>query len=166
VCNFGLIAKPLTELLRKHTIFHWTSVHEDSFQTLKKALVSARVLALPNFSRPFCIETDASASGIGAVLTQDGHPLAYISRALGPKSRGLSTYEKEYMAVLLAIQQWRQYLQSAEFTIFTDQQSLVQLTNQRLHTIWQQKLFSKLLGLQYRIVYKPGSTNRAADALS
>lgn len=109
------------------------------------------------------------ALGIGAVLTQDGHPLAYISRALGPRSRGLSTYEKAYMAVLLAVQQWRQYLQFGEFTIFTDQQSLVQLTDQRLHTPhtpWQQKLFTKLLGLQYRIVYKPGSANRAADVLS
>lgn len=84
----------------------------------------------------FCIETDASAVGIGVVLTQDGHPLAYISRALGPKSKGLSTYEKEYMAVLMAVQQWRQYLHFAEFTIFTDQQSLVQLTDQRLHTPW------------------------------
>jgi len=166
VRNFGIIARPLTELLRKNTIFRWTSSHDQSFQALKQALVSAPVLALPNFSRPFSIETDASAGGIGAVLLQDGHPLAYISRALGPRSKGLSTYEKEYMAIILAVQQWRQYLQFAEFTIFTDQQSLVQLTDQRLHTPWQHKFFTKLLGLQYRIVYKPGSTNRAADALS
>jgi hypothetical protein len=110
VRHFGLIAKPLTELLRKNTIFQWTTVHEASFQALKQSLVSAPVLALPDYSRPFCIETDASSIGIGAVLTQDGHPLAYISRALGPKSKGLSTYEKEYMAVILAVQQWRQYL--------------------------------------------------------
>jgi len=110
VRNFGLIAKPLIELLRKNTIFHWTPAHEQFFQALKQALISAPVLALPNFSQPFAIGTDASTVGIGAVLTQDGHPLAYISRALGPRSRGLSTYE-EYMAVLLAVQQWRQYLQ-------------------------------------------------------
>jgi hypothetical protein len=66
----------------------------------------------------------------------------------------------------MAVQQWRQYLQFAEFIIYTDQQSLVQLSNQRLHTPWQQKLFTKLLGLHYCIVYKPGSTNRAADTLS
>lgn len=113
VKHFGLIAKPLTKLLKKNTIFQWTSDHEQSFQALKQALISAPVLALPNLSKAFCIETDASAAGIGAVLTQDGHPLAYISRALGPRSRGLSTYEKEYMAVLLAVQQWRQYLQLA-----------------------------------------------------
>jgi hypothetical protein len=56
------------------------------------------VLALLNFSKPFALETDASDSGIGVVLLQEGHPLAFLSKALGPKSKGLSTYEKEYIA--------------------------------------------------------------------
>jgi hypothetical protein len=132
--HFGILAKPLTELLRKNTLFRWTSTQEESFQALKSALISAPVLALPNFSKTFCIETDASASGIGAVLLQEGHPLAFFSKALGPRSRGLSTYEKEYLAVIMAVQQWRPYLQLAEFLIYTDQQSLVQLFDQRLHT--------------------------------
>lgn len=70
------------------------------------------------------------------------------------------------MALLLAINQWRSYLQLAEFTIFTDHKSLTQLNEQRLHTYWQQKVYSKLIGLQYKIVYKKGSKNSAADALS
>jgi hypothetical protein len=70
------------------------------------------------------------------------------------------------MAILLAIQSWRSYLQFQEFVILMDQKSLTQLGDQRLHTSWQQKVFSKLLGLQYRIVYRKGSDNRAADALS
>lgn len=166
VQNFGVISKPLTTLLKKHTVFVWTSIHSKSFEALKTALCQAPVLALPDFSRPFAIETDASGYGIGAVLLQSGHPLAFISKALGPRTSGLSTYEKEYLAILLAIQQWRQYLQHSEFSIFTDQRSLVQLTEQRLHTPWQQKLYIKLLGLQYRIIYKQGSENRVADALS
>lgn len=60
----------------------------------------------------------------------------------------------------------RSYLQLGEFLIFTDQKSLVHLNEQQLHTAWQQKVFTKLLGLQYRIVYKPGTDNRVADALS
>jgi ribonuclease HI len=112
------------------------------------------------------METDASGSGIGAVLMQGGHPLAFLSKALGPRSHGLSTYEKEYMAILLALEQWRSYLQHAEFLIVTDHRSLVQLTEQRLHTPWQQKVFTKLMGLQYRIVYRKGAKNGAADALS
>lgn len=70
------------------------------------------------------------------------------------------------MAILIAVDQWRSYLQLGEFLIFTDQRSLIHLSDQRLHTTWQQKVFTKLLGLQYQIVYKPGSENRVADALS
>lgn len=92
--------------------------------------------------------------------------MAYFSKALGPKSRGLSAYEKEYMAILLAVQHWRPYLQFQEFLILTNQKSLTQLSEQRLHTQWQQKVFTKLLGLQYRIVYRKGADNRGADALS
>lgn len=166
VRHFGILAKPLTSLLKKGSIFVWTSLHQEAFDSLKTALTTAPVLSLPDFSQPFSIETDASGSGIGAVLMQHGHPLAYLSKALGPRSQGLSTYEKEYMAILMAVDQWRCYLQHAEFQILTDQRSLVQLPEQRLHTPWQQKVFTKLLGLQYKIVYRKGSDNRAADALS
>lgn len=66
--HYGIIAKPLTNLLRKGNLFLWTEIEATAFQTLKTALVSAPVLALPNFQKPFIIETDASDSGIGAVL--------------------------------------------------------------------------------------------------
>jgi hypothetical protein len=101
---------PLTNLLKKGALFIWTQEHDLAFSTLQHALVTSPVLALPNFHKPFVIETDASDCGIGVVLMQDGHPLAFISKALGPKSRGLSTYEKEYMAILVAVQHWRSYL--------------------------------------------------------
>ena len=90
VRNFGVIAKPLTDLLKKDSLFVWTSIHESTFLTLKVALSSALVLALPDFSIPFEIETDASGVGVGAVLQQRGHPLAYTSKALGPRNQGLS----------------------------------------------------------------------------
>jgi hypothetical protein len=101
---FGVIAKPLTGLLKKHSLFLWTATHETAFSTLKSALCNAPVLGLPDFSKTFIVETDASGYGIRAVLMQDGHPMAFISKALGPKSQGLSTYEKEYMAILMAVQ--------------------------------------------------------------
>jgi hypothetical protein len=78
---------------------------------------------------------------------------------------GFSSYEKEYLVILMAVEQWRPYLQHGEFIIFTDQRGLIHLSDQRLNTPWQQKVFTKL-GLQYQIVYKQGSTNRVADALS
>lgn len=164
--NFRAITKPLTCMLQKVALYVWTSQHDVAFQALKTALNIAPVLALPDFSLPFCVETDASGLGIGAVLMQKGHPLAYLSKALGPISQGLSTYEKEYFAILAAVEQWRHYLQHSEFHIYTNQKSLVQLSEHRLHTEWQKKVFTKLLGLNYKIVYKQGVHNKAADALS
>ena len=100
------------------------------------------------------------------MLLQDDHPLAFVSKSLGPRTRGLSTYDKEYLAILVAVEHWRSYLQHSEFTIFTDQRSLIHVTDQRLHTPWQLKMYSKLAGLQYKVVYKPGTTNQVVDALS
>jgi hypothetical protein len=90
-------------LLRNNTLFIWTPDHESAFMALKSTLCSSPILALPNFDRPFTIETDASESGVGVVIMQDGHPFAFLSKALGPKTRGLSTYEKEFMAILPAV---------------------------------------------------------------
>ena len=110
VRHYAIISKPLTSLLKKHSLFVWSTEHETAFQSLKKCLSSTPVLALPDFKRQFCIETDASHYGVGAVLLQEGHPLAFLSRALGPKNQGLSAYEKEYMAIIIAVDQWRSYL--------------------------------------------------------
>lgn len=134
VKHFAVLAKPLTSLLKKQVLLVWTQDHDTAFQLLKQALVSAPVLAMPDFSKTFCVETDASNCGVGAVLLQQGHPLAFISKPLGPKTKGLSTYEKEYLAILTAVDQWRAYLQQAEFVIYTDQKSLVYLNEQRLNT--------------------------------
>lgn len=102
--HFGIIAKPLTELLKKDSLFIWTSVHDSAFSALKTALSSAPVLALPDFSLPFHIETDASGIGVGAVLMQNGHPLAFLRKPLSPRNLGLSAYEKEYLAVVMAVE--------------------------------------------------------------
>jgi len=128
---------------------------------LKQALVSP-VLVMPNFSKTFCIEIDASNSGVGALLNQDGHPLAFISKPLGLRTRGLSTYEKEYMAIFIAMDQWRSYVQQAEFIIFTDQKSLVYLNEQWMNTAWQQKVFTTYWSAVQDCICI--SDNSAADA--
>lgn len=166
VQGFGAISKPLTNLLKRGVQFIWTLEHESSFQALKTALISAPVLVLPDMQKPFLVETDASDKGIGAVLQQEGHTVAYVSKALRPRNQALSTYDKDCLAILLAVDHWRQYLQQGEFVLKTGHKSLAFLDEQRLTTPWQHKALVKLLGLRFKISYKQGTENREADALS
>lgn len=117
--NYGIICRPLYDLLKK-VPFSWTTAHDSAFNTLKQALVTAPVLALPNFSKPFTLETDASGSGLGAVLMQDGRALAYFSVALGPRNAALSAYEKEALAILEAVKRWRHYFLGNQLIIKSD----------------------------------------------
>jgi hypothetical protein len=121
---------------------------------------------MPDFFKPSHIEIDASEYGVGVVLMQDRHPIAFVSKSMGPRMRGLSTYEKEFVAILFAVDQWRAYIQFGEFCIATDQKRLSHLNAYRLNIVWQRKVFTKFIGLKYRILYKKGSENRAVDALS
>ena len=165
VYNCGVIARPLTNLL-KNGQFRWTEEAENAFKALKQAMTSTPTLAMPNFNEPLVIEFDASSAGIGAVLTQQGRPIAFMIRALGITKQSWSTYAKEMLAIVQAIRTWRPYLLGRKFYIQTDQRSLKYLMEQRIVTPKQQKWVSKLLGYDYEITYKPGRENSIADALS
>jgi hypothetical protein len=158
VPRYGIIAKPLTNVLTKKG-FLWNAQAQVAFDQLKTAMVNMPVLALPDFDRPFTIETDACDTGIGAVLVQDGHPLAYFSKALGVRNQRLSTYEKEFLAVMMAVDKWRAYLQRGPFTIVTDHQSFCNLGDQQLDTELQRKAMAKLVGLQFKFQYRRGAEN-------
>jgi hypothetical protein len=163
--NYGKIARPLTALTKKDA-FTWNEETTKAFETLKISLTTASVLALPDFTKEFVIECDASGVGLGAILMQNKRPVAYFSKALGVRNVTKSAYEKELMAVVLAIQHWRPYLLGRRFTVSTDQKSLKQLLQQRIVTAEQQNWAAKLLGFDFDIVYKQGRLNRGADALS
>lgn len=163
--GYGEISRPLTNLLKQGG-FHWTDEATRSFERLKECMSTAPVLALPDYSIPFTVETDASALGVGAVLMQKGKPLAFLSKGLSGKHLHLSTYEKELLAIVLATKKWYTYLQGNHFIIKTDHQSLKYLLEQKLSTLLQQKWLAKLMGLDYEILYKKGVENKVADALS
>jgi hypothetical protein len=97
-------------------------------------MCSVPVLSLPNFGEPFKIETDACETGAGAVLQQKGHLVAFFSKALSKTNQKLSTYEKEFLAVLMAVDKWRPYLMKVPFVIRTDHKSLCHLQDQSLST--------------------------------
>ncbi|PKI64051.1 hypothetical protein CRG98_015583 [Punica granatum] len=165
VKGYGGIARPLTNLLKKGRL-EWSIEAEGAFNALKTAMTAAPVLALPDFEDEFVIEVDASGTGIDAVLSQKGRPLAFLSNGLNESKKSWLTYEKEMLAILEAVRYWQTYLLGRQFTIQTDQRSLRYLLEQRIVTPEQQKWITKLLGFDYRIEYKPRAKNKAADALS
>jgi hypothetical protein len=152
--------------LQKQHGFKWNDEAQAAFEALKKAMTTTSVLALPRFDLPFVVETDACDTGMGAVLMQQGKPIAYISKALGERNRHLSIYDKEFLALILAVEKWRPYLQRSPFVIKTDHKSLTFLGEQQLQSELQRKAMARLMGLQFQIVYKKGVENRVADALS
>ena len=107
--GYASIDAPLTKLLT-FEVFHWTPEAAAAFTTLKQMLTSSPVLRLPDFNLPFTVETDASGTGMGAVLSQQGHPVAYFSKMFPPKLLQASTYVRELFAITVAVKRWRQYL--------------------------------------------------------
>ncbi|KAL3509375.1 hypothetical protein ACH5RR_028776 [Cinchona calisaya] len=165
VGQYGVIAKPFTELLKKEA-FQYNEEAEETFQQLKHKMSTTPVLALPNFSQLFVLEINACHKGIEVVLMQLGRPLAFLSQALGPRNKELSIYEKELLSLITAVRKWRHYLLGNHLIIRTEHQSLKYLIEQRISIPFQQRWLTKLLGLDYEIQYKKGKENVVVDALS
>ncbi|KAH9718389.1 hypothetical protein KPL71_022207 [Citrus sinensis] len=133
VRGYGLLARPLTNLLKKGQ-FSWNKDAEEAFVKLKQAMTKTPVLSMPNFNDKFIIETDASGDGIRAVLQQNGKPIALMSQALGVSKKTWSTYAKELLVVVEAVRMWRPYLLGHRFVIQTDQCSLKYLLEHKIAT--------------------------------
>ncbi|KAH0764728.1 hypothetical protein KY285_000599 [Solanum tuberosum] len=137
--------------------FVWNEEADQSFAALKRAMPTTPVLALPSYDDEFVVETDACHSGIRAVLLQRGRAIAYFSKVLAMKHRDKSIHEKEYLALLNAVDKWRHYLQYKHFVVKTDHHSLKYLLEQKVTTTVQQRGLTKLLGLDYEVQYKKGA---------
>jgi len=166
VPNFSSLASPLNELVKKDVAFCWSDKDEQAFQRLKDQLTNAPILALPNFSKTFEIECDASRVGIGAVFLQGGHPIAYFSEKLHGVTLNYPTYDKELYALVRALKTWEHYLVSKEFVIHSDYESLKYLKGQHKLNKRHAKWMEFLEQFPFVIKYKKGSTNIVADALS
>jgi len=163
--DFGLIATPLTRLLRKDA-FAWDDEADVAFQALKGALSTGPVLQMPNFDKQFVVDYDASGAGFGAVLHQDARPLAFFSRPFAARHLKLAAYDRELIGLVQAVRHWRPYLWGRHFLVRTDHYSLKFLLDQRLSTVPQHQWISKLFGFDFAVEYRPGRLNIVADAPS
>ena len=166
VKDFSTLAAPLNEVLKKNVGFKWGEKQEEAFNVLKQKLTNAPILALPNFQKSFEIECDASNVGIGAVLMQEGHPIAYFSEKLSGPTLNYSTYDKELYALVRALKTWQHYLYPKEFVIHSDHESLKYIKGQgklnKRHAKWVEFLEQ----FPYVIKHKKGKGNIVANALS
>ena len=168
IYQFADVAAPLNHLTNKGVHFVWDNNCQLAFETLKKSLTQAPVLAYPNFSSSasqFQLHTDASAIGLGAILEQGGKVVAYASRTLTQAEQNYSVIQRECLVIVFALKQFRHYLLGRYFTLLTDHAPLQWLAGQKMEGL----LARWALATQeydFTISYRKGTANSNADALS
>jgi hypothetical protein len=156
----------MTELLAKGSTFEWTLRRETSFQELKKRLTMAPVLTMPDMEKPFSIYYDASGQGLGCVLMQDGHVVAYASRKLRKYEEKYLTHDLELAAVVYASKIWRHYIIGKRCEVYSDHKSLKYVFTQPDLNLRQRRWLELIKHYDLGINYHPGKANVVVDALS
>ncbi|KAH9697420.1 Endonuclease [Citrus sinensis] len=164
--GYSAKAAPLTDMLKKNRTWHWSEECQRAFEELKKAISEEPVLALPDHTKPFEVQTDASDFTISGVLMQEGHPIAFESRKLNDTERRYTVQEKEMTAIIHCLRVWRHYLLGSHFAIMTDNVATSYFQTQKKLSPKQARWQDFLAEFDYRLEYKPGKANVVADALS
>lgn len=172
--NYSTVASPLTSLTSTKVPFKWTPAADKAFETLKARFTSAPILQMPDPERQFVVEVDASDVGVGAVLSQraasDGklHPCAFYSRRLSPAERNYDIGNRELLAVKLALEEWRHWLEGSAvpFLVWTDHKNLEYIKTARRLNSRQARWSLFFTRFNFTLSYRPGSRNAKPDALS
>lgn len=170
IANFAQLAAPLNFLRRKNQKFEWGETQQASFDALKLALASAPVLAVPDFDKQFILQTDASNSGIAAVLLQEQNgarrPIGYASRSLSETEKNYSVYELEALGVLFGVERFRFFLEHKKFLLETDNQALTWVLARPRKTGRIARWAVRISAFRFDVHHIRGSDNGVADALS
>ena len=173
VKDYAKIAEVLTDLTRDGVEWKWTDDHQKAFEELKGILVSNKVMNYPDFSKPFCVKSDASLSAVGYVLTQqiDGKEkvISYGSKKLSDTQRRWSTYDREFFGLLCAIRANSHYLRHAPFVAITDHRPLLawrKVDQKKDPTGRRTRWVIELDTYEFELIYKQGRIHADADAMS
>ncbi|KAL0190943.1 hypothetical protein M9458_013641, partial [Cirrhinus mrigala] len=173
--NFSTVAAPLSSMIKQgNTRLTWTPAATQAYDELRLRFTTAPILHHPDPNLPFFVEVDASSTGVGAVLSQrQGQPLktfpcAYFSHKLSPAERNYDVGNRELLAIKLALEEWRHWLEGARhpFTILTDHRNLEYIRTAKVLNHRQARWALFFTRFHFDITYRPGSQNTKADALS
>jgi len=172
--GFSHLARPLFNLTWKDTEWRWGAEEQSAFDSLKERITTALILALPDNSRPFQIEADSSYFTTGAVLSQQSpednkwHPIAFLSKSLSPVERTYEIHDKEMLAIVRVLEEWRHFVEGAEHRceIWTDHKNLqYSMTAKKLNR--RQARWSQLLArFNFIMHHHPGKSMGKMDTLS
>ncbi|KAL1488854.1 hypothetical protein ABEB36_014649 [Hypothenemus hampei] len=170
VPNFSTILSPIINLTKKKSVWNWTPACHESFRLIKEALITAPVLSSPDFNREFILQTDASAYGLGAVLSQnfeDGEKvIAYLSRSLTRQETKLTVTEKECLAVIWSVEKLRHYLEGVHFKVITDHHSLLWLHHLKDPQGRLARWALRLQPYDFELIHRKGKDHVVPDFLS
>jgi hypothetical protein len=164
--GFSKIAKPMTSLMEKGRGFKWDEKCQESFDQLKKRLMSPPVLVMPDLQKGFDIYCDACGQGLGCVLMQEGHVIAYASRQLRKHELNYPTHDLELAAVVNALKIWRHYIMGTKCQVYTDHKSLKYIFTQKDLNLRQRRWLELIKDYDLETHYHSGKANLVAEALS
>jgi hypothetical protein len=164
--GFSKISKPMTELFKKDKKFKWTPACEASFHELKKWLTTALILVMSDVEKLFSIYCHASGQGLGCVLMQDGHVIAYASWQLRKHEVHYPTHDLELAIVVHALKIWRHYLLGKRCELYMDHKSLKYIFTPLDLNLRQRRWLELIKDYDLGINYHPGKANMVVDALS
>ena len=172
--NFSSVAAPLHALTSSKARFLWSLPADQAFKRLKEIFTSAPVLTLPDPHQQFVVEVDASDLGIGGILSQRSqadnklHPCAFLSQKLSPAERNYDVGNRELLAVKVALEEWRHWLEGAEhpFLVWTDHKNLEYIRSAKRLNSRQARWALFFNRFNFTLSYRPGSKNVKPDALS